>query len=423
MFFIADLHIHSHYAGATSKYLCLETIYQWALIKGIDVVGTGDFTHPAWIKELEEKLQPVGNGFYKLKELPVIDVLPGCKAQSREIMFCLSAEVNCEYEINGVHYKNHHLLYAPDIPTVYRLNAALTKYADLSKDGRPTLPMSAYQLFKIVLDISPKAYFIPAHVWTPWFSILGLRYGHSSIEECFKDMTKELFAVETSLSADPEMCSRYSSLDNLTLMSNSDAHSASNLGREVNLFNAELSYDGMFDAVKSKNGFLGTYEYYPQHGKYFNDGHRNCNISISTDVKYNNSCPACGRPLTIGVARRVEQLADRSLAEAKNKVQPFKYVLPLPEIFSEITGYSTESQKVNQAYAKAISFFGNEFDILQKIPLDNLRLYDTKLSIAIDRLRKDKKKFIAGYDGVKGKISFFDKDELGSNGTDQMRLF
>ena len=335
-FFIADLHTHSHYAGATSKFLCLETMYQWAVIKGIDVVGTGDFTHPAWIKELEQKLKPAGNGFFVLKGAPSINVLDNIKPQHKTIFFCISTEVNCEYVIDGIQYKNHHLIYAQDFETAHSINNLLSKFGDLSADGRPTLNMTAHQLFEIVLSFSPKAYFVPAHVWTPWFSTLGTKNGHASLEDCFKDLTPEIFAVETSLSADPLMCRRYSVLDNLTLMSNSDAHSAHKLGREVNLFNTELSYDGMFNAVKTKNGFSGTYEYYPQRGKYFNDGHRNCNISINPETYNNGICPICKKPLTIGVARRVEQLADRSENIAVVKFQPFQYTLPLNEIYGEL---------------------------------------------------------------------------------------
>lgn len=423
MFFIADLHTHSHYAGATSKFLCLETMYQWALIKGIDVVSTGDFTHPGWLKELEEKLQPNGNGFYTLKQLPDLTVLPGAKPQTRSVMFCLSSEVSCEYVIDERLYKSHHLLYAQDFETVHLINKTLSKYGDLSSDGRPTLSMSSYQLFDIILNISPKTYFVPAHVWTPWYSALGSKNGHDSVEDCFKDLAVELFAVETSLSADPLMCRRYSSLDKFTLMSNSDAHSASRLGREVNLLDAELSYNGLFDAVKTKKGFLGTYEYFPQRGKYFNDGHRKCNVSINPETRHDGICDVCKKPLTIGTAHRVEHIADRSIEDAKKISQPFKYVLPLPEIFAEILGFSEMSNKVLKLYSKAISFFGNEFTILNGVSLDDLQKYNQKLSIAIARLREDKKNFISGYDGEHGRIFFFEKNELEQMKPAQMELF
>ncbi|MGN6435292.1 MAG: endonuclease Q family protein [Agriterribacter sp.] len=423
MLFTADLHTHSHYAAATSKFLCLETMYQWALIKGIDVVSTGDFTHPAWINELEEKLQPVGNGFYTLKQLPQTSELPGATPAGRTVYFCLSTEVSCEYVVKGKQYKNHHLIYAPDFDTARLVNKALSRHSDLSLDGRPTLHLQAHELFKIVLDISPLAYFIPAHVWTPWYSTLGGMNGHDSLQDCFKDVTSQLFAVETSLSADPRMCRRYTALDHLTLMSNSDAHSAFKLGREVNLFDTELSYYAMFDAVKSKKGFLGTLEYYPQLGKYYNDGHRNCKLSVSPgDAAGKNVCPVCYRPFTIGVAHRVEQLANRSQNEVADNHQSFQYILPLPNMLAEIMGFSETSKAVEKKYAQAISYFGNEFDLLLKAPVEDIRRFHPTLSVAIERLRKDEKRFVAGYDGEYGKIYFFDEGDLKKK-PEQISLF
>jgi uncharacterized protein (TIGR00375 family) len=425
MFFIADLHTHSHFAGATSPNLCLETLYQWALIKGIDVVSTGDFTHPQWIKELEEKLQPENNGFYSLKQLPEINVLPGIKTKGRKIYFCLSVEVSCEYVVKGIRYRTHQLIYARDFETAHRINKILSKYGNLAADGRPSLHLQSHELFKIILDI-PYAYFVPAHVWTPWCSSLGAIEGHNSLQDCFKDVTPELFAVETSLSADPLMCRRYDALDTLTLLSNSDAHSAHNLGREVNLLNTELSYDAMFNAFKTTQGFLGTYEYFPQKGKCYNDGHRNCKVSLSVEEVTNNICPVCKEPLTIGVAHRVEQLANKKLGDVEEMVQPFQYVLPLPEIFAEIKSIKAEkpldTKIVRDIYSKAISFFGNEFDILQHVPLEDIHRYHPKLSIAIGRLRNNQKHFTAGYDGVYGNIHFFNKAELNVK-QNQMALF
>ncbi len=422
MFFIADLHTHSHYAAATSKFLCLETLYQWALIKGIDVVGTGDFTHPGWLKELREKLQPQENGFYTLKQLPELTELPGAQVRKRTVHFCLSTEVSCEYIIKGKQYKNHHLVYAPDFDTAYRISTALEKYGDLTIDGRPTLHLHAHELLKIVLDISPKACFVPAHIWTPWYSILGAMNGHNSLQDCFKDVAGELFAVETSLSADPLMCNRYTALDHLTLMSNSDAHSAHKLGREVNVFDTMLSYEDMFAAVKTRNGFCGTWEYYPQRGKYFNDGHRNCKVSLGVKDAHSGICPVCHEPLTIGVAHRVEQLADRPAQETVNPSQPFQYILPLPELLAEIMEISDTSKAVKKKYTQAISYFGNEFDALLQAPLEDIRRFHPTLSIAIERLRKDEKYFTAGYDGEHGRVYFFDDGELHRK-SEQMALF
>lgn len=413
MLFTADLHTHSKYAGATSPALCLETLHQWALIKGIDVVSTGDFTHPAWIKELQEKLQPADNGFYRLKQLPQMTVLPFAKPEGRTVYFCLSVEVSCKYRIGARNYRTHHLIYAKDFKTAHRINQRLSKYGNLAEDGRPTLHLPSHQLFKIVLEI-PGAYFVPAHIWTPWCSAIGAMEGHDSLQDCFKDVSQELFAVETSLSADPLMCSRYDALDNLTLLSNSDAHSARNLGREVNLLNTELSYDAMFGAFKTKEGFLGTYELFPQKGKCYNTGHRNCKISLSSEEVISNICSQCGKPLTVGVSHRVEQLATRE-AEAVI-TQPFKYVLPLPEVFAEILGVKAsnplEALRVAKEYAKAVSCFGNEFAILHKALLEDLERHHRKLSISIERLRNNEKRFTAGYDGRYGRIYFFEKEEL-----------
>lgn len=423
MFYIADLHTHSHYAGATSKDLCLETLYQWALIKGIDVVSTGDFTHPAWIKELQEKLQPNDNGFFTLKQLPASTELPGVKTIERTIYFCLSTEVSCEYEIKGKKYRTHQLIYARDFETVHRINKVLSRYGNLATDGRPSLRLQSHELFKIVLGI-PNAYLVPAHVWTPWCSSIGAMEGHNSLKDCFKDVTQELFAVETSLSADTLMCNRYDELNGLTLLSNSDAHSARNLGREVNLLNTELSYDAMFKAFKTKQGFLGTYELFPQKGKCYNMGHRDCKVSFNTDEINDTICPVCGKPLTIGVSLRVEQLANQNLT--LEKVQPFKYVLPLPEVFAEILNIKADvplhTKSVKELYTKAISHFGNEFDILHQVPLEDILRYNHKLSIAIERLRNNEKHFTAGYDGVYGKINFFNDGELNET-QKQLSLF
>jgi uncharacterized protein (TIGR00375 family) len=425
MFYVADLHTHSKYAEATSPDLCLETLYQWALIKGIDVVSTGDFTHPAWVKELEEKLQLSGNGFYTLKQLPANDALPGIRTKGRTIYFCLSVEVSCEYFINKRKFRTHQLIYAKDFETVHRINKILSQYGNLAADGRPSLHLQSHELFKIILDI-PNAYFVPAHIWTPWCSSIGAMEGHDSLQGCFKDVTHELFAVETSLSADPQMCNRYDALDNLTLLSNSDAHSPRNLGREVNLLDTDLSYDAMFNAFKTKQGFLGTYEYIPQKGKCYNTGHRKCGVSLRADEIDDIICPVCGKPLTIGVSHRVEQLANKNVIESTRNIQLFKYVLPLPEVLAEIKSIKNntpvKTKTVQEIYTKAISYFGNEFDILHHVSLEDIHRYHPKLCMAIERLRNNQKHFTAGYDGEYGRIYFFNEGELNAKPA-QMALF
>jgi len=264
MYYIADLHVHSSYSRATSKTLNLETLYQWAAIKGIHVVGTGDFTHPRWFQELQEKLIPDGNGFYKLKNPPPALM----RSQAIDTHFCLSTEVSCIYKEGNRLYKNHNLLYAPDFETVAKINSKLATIGNLAADGRPILGLSARNLLEIILEASDRAYLIPAHVWTPWFSALGSKAGYDSIEKCFKELAPYIFALETGLSSDPAMNRRVSALDRYTMVSNSDAHSPQNLGREANLFDTDYTYDGLFRALKTQQGFLGTLEFFPQEGKY-----------------------------------------------------------------------------------------------------------------------------------------------------------
>ncbi|MCG8433076.1 MAG: endonuclease Q family protein [Gammaproteobacteria bacterium] len=357
MFYIADLHIHSHYSRATSKNLNLESLYQWARVKGINVVGTGDFTHPFWFKELQEKLEPDGTGLFKLRNPPKDPAIPGIKVHDIEVRFCLTSEISSIYKYGDKVRKNHNLLYAPDFDTVARINAKLDAIGNLKADGRPILGLPARDLLDITLNTSERAYLIPAHVWTPWFSMLGSKSGYDSVKECFRDLADHIFALETGLSSDPEMNWRLSALDNYTLISNSDAHSPQKLGREANLLDTELSYDGLFDAIKTRQGFLGTYEFFPEEGKYHLDGHRKCNISLEPEetLKYNGLCPSCKQPLTVGVLHRVEKLADRDQPERPRNAADFHYIIPLPEIISEIQGVGPASKAVQHAFQQVIS--------------------------------------------------------------------
>lgn len=407
MYFTADLHVHSHYAKATSKYLNLETLYQWAKIKGVDVIGTGDFTHPAWFNELKEKLRPEKNGFFVLKDTP--KDLPHIKTSGNTVRFCLSTEINCETLHKGKLRRIHNLIYAADFETAKKISYKISTLCDPEEDGRPTIKLSSRNLLEIVLESSPDAHFIPAHIWTPWFSVLGSMYGYDSVEECFGDLTPQIFALETSLSADPFMTSKFSALDRFTLMSNSDAHSMKNVGREINRFNTEMTYYDMFGAIKSKKGFLGTYEFFHALGKYYYDGHRNCKVSLvpqkSKEINY--VCPICKRPVTVGTLGRSEELSDRKEMSAK---QSFEYIMPLPEILSEIYGMSEESKKIELEYSKIVSAFGNEFDILHKIPVENIHKRNHILAIAISRMRNRQFEAIPGYDGAYGRINFLKKE-------------
>ena len=361
MRYIADLHIHSHYSRATSKNLNLESLYQWARIKGIDVVGTGDFTHPFWFRELKEKLSPDGTGFFRLKNPP--PDLPGFKCRDIDVRFCLTTEISSIYKGSGQVRKNHNLIYAPDFETVSRLNTRLAAIGNLEADGRPILGLPARDLMEIVLETSEETYLIPAHIWTPWFSTLGAKSGYDSIETCFGDLSDHIFAVETGLSSDPEMNWRVSELDRYTLISNSDAHSPPKLGREANLFDTERSYRGMFTAIRARDGFLGTLEFFPEEGKYHLDGHRHCEVRMTPEEssRRENRCPVCGQILTIGVLHRIEVLADREAPQYPDKRTKFEHLVPLPEVLSEIKGTGPGSKAVFEAYRGVISIFGNEF--------------------------------------------------------------
>lgn len=410
MFYIADLHTHSRYAQATSKFLNLETMYQWAQVKGINVVGTGDFTHPAWFAELQEKLEPDGSGFFKLKQPPSSPALPGVKVKDSDIRFCLSTEISSVYVHGNKVRKNHNLVYAPDFDTAAAINQKLSRLTDLALDGRPTIALPSRDLVELLLNTSEKAYLVPAHAWTPWFSTLGSRGGYDSVEECFRDLTPHIFALETGLSSDPAMNWRWSQLDRFTMLSSSDAHSPQKLGREANRFDTELSYDGMFHAIKTGIGFHGTYEFFPEEGKYSYDGHRKCGVSLhpAETIKLNNICPRCNKPLTIGVMHRLELLADRTAPQQPQRAAGFEYIIPLPEILAELHGVGTESKRVTAAFVEAISAFGNEFTLLKKAPLSDISRHDARLAEGIRRMREGEVKRIAGYDGVYGVIKVFE---------------
>lgn len=415
MFYIADLHIHSHYSRATSKDLNLETLYQWARVKGIHVVGTGDFTHPQWFKELQEKLEPDGNGLFRLKNPPATPALPGMKVQDIDVRFCLTSEISSIYKYGDKVRKNHNLVYAPDFETVARINAKLSTIGNLASDGRPILGLPSRDLLEIVLAASDQAYLVPAHVWTPWFSTLGSRGGYDSIDECFRDLSGHIFAIETGLSSDPAMNWQWSALDRFTLISSSDAHSPQKLGREANLFNTERSYEGLFNALKTQKGFLGTYEFFPEEGKYHHDGHRKCGISWLPEesVQHNCLCPQCGEPLTIGVLHRIQKLSDRAEPKKPEGAASFDYIIPLPEILSEIKGSGPDSKAVQQLFHQTISTFGNEFNVLKEVPVEDLNKQGGPvLAEAIRRMRAQEVKPVPGYDGLYGVIKIFEEGEV-----------
>ncbi|MDP6682581.1 MAG: UvrD-helicase domain-containing protein [Desulfobacterales bacterium] len=386
-------------------------------LKGISVVGTGDFTHPGWFSEIKEKLVPIGDGLFKLKE----DLSKRCDEQVPRacrgtVYFILSCEISNIYKKRGKTRKNHNLVCLPDIALVEQFNSKLNRIGNIKSDGRPILGLDVRNLLEILLDTSDDGYLIPAHIWTPWFSLLGSKSGFNSLDECFEDLTPHVFAVETGLSSDPAMNWRVSGLDHLTLVSNSDAHSPDKLGREANLFDTDISYQAIRSALKEGNPkqFLGTIEFYPEEGKYHLDGHRKCKVRFwpKKTKKNNGICPVCGKEVTKGVLYRIEELADRPEGIKPEKTSPFYPVIPLKEILSEILKVGSGSKKVKLSYNKLLSKLGTEFDILQKLSLKNIDSAGIPLlGEAVKRMRKKEVKILPGYDGEFGKIKFFETSE------------
>lgn len=397
---IADLHIHSRYSRATSKEMIIPKIAEYARLKGIDMVGSGDFTHPEWLKELKRDLKNIGDGIFEYNG----------------VKFVLNVEVNNIYTRKGKVRRLHNIIFAPDFATVEKVNGYLTKYGKLASDGRPILSLDSYDMFKQLLDISPDVFLIPAHIWTPWFSMFGANSGFDSIEDCFGDLTDAFFAVETGLSSDPSMNWRLSVLDKYTLVSNSDAHSPSRLGREANVFEHDVNYFQLRDILKNKNReeFLYTIEFYPQEGKYHFDGHRKCGVRLSPkEARFNNNiCPVCSKSLTIGVLHRIEALADRDEGATPDNTIPYKNLIPLEEIIAEAMGCGRDTVGVKNEYRRLCSTFGSEFEILLNTPIEDLKeSAQEKIAIAIDRVRRGDVIINPGYDGEFGEVRIFEKEK------------
>jgi uncharacterized protein (TIGR00375 family) len=389
-----------------------EGIWKWAQLKGITVIGTGDFTHPQWLKELKEKLQPVGNGLFTLrKKFQSGDVPASCKA---EVYFILTAEVSCIYSKNGKTRKVHSVILSPDFAAAGQLNLLLARIGNLRSDGRPILGLDAKKLLQLTLDASTENLYIPAHAWTPHFSVLGAASGFDSLLECYDELTPHIYAIETGLSSDPLMNWRLSSLDNITLLSNSDAHSAAKIGREANIFNTDISYDAMLSAIRTKKGFAGTIEFFPEEGKYHNDGHRDCGVSLTPEetIKYGNLCPVCSRKLTIGVMHRVEKLADREPGFKPENAPSFSSIIPLPDIIAEGLQCGVNTKKVRALYFPLLEQLGNEFKVLLHTPLDDIERAGTLLiREAIARMRAGRVHIAPGFDGEYGKVRIFEDKE------------
>ncbi len=415
---IADFHIHSHFSMATSKKLVPEHLDYWARMKGITIVGSGDFTHPGWVAELEEKLEPAEPGLFKLKRDvkndPALQTpfLPG-----QDVRFLLTAEISNIYKKNDKVRKVHNVVFAPDFKTVHAIQQKIQNLGgNITSDGRPILGLDSKDLLELCLDCSGDIFFIPAHIWTPWFSVLGDKSGFDSVEECFDDLTKYIFAVETGLSSDPPMNWMCSFLDRFTLVSNSDAHSPEKLGRNANVFDIELSYQGIVDALKTGDPkrCLGTIDLFPQEGKYHYDGHRKCGVCwdpVQT-LSHNRLCTGCGKPVTVGVMNRVVRISDRENPENRPNRLPFASIIPLKEILSEILGVAPTSKKVDKEYFSIIKKGIPELELLLDTAIDEIESMDQPLVAEAIRRMRNREVFVQeGYDGEYGVIKVFQKDE------------
>jgi DNA helicase-2/ATP-dependent DNA helicase PcrA len=418
MRFHADLHVHSKYSRATSRDLDLEHLAHWAGRKGVGVVATGDFTHPAWRAELKDKLISAEPGLFRLKpeieQAALATLPPACRSPAR---FMLAVEISTIYKKAGRTRKIHHLIYAPDFATADRISASLARIGNIASDGRPILGLDSRDLLEITLAASPDAYLVPAHIWTPWFAALGSQSGFDSIEDCYGDLARHIFAVETGLSSDPPMNWRLSMLDRFRLVSNSDAHSPGKLGREATTFDCDLDYFAIRRALETGDGYVGTVEFFPEEGKYHLDGHRKCAVRLAPreTLASGGRCPHCGEPATVGVLHRVEVLADRSEAEAKPPATAGRVasLVPLPEIIAEIVQSGHASKTVERAYDRVITALGPELSILGETPLEDIARADSSLlAEAITRLRAGQVIRESGYDGEYGVIRLFADDEL-----------
>ena len=448
---IADLHIHSKYSRAVSPKMDIDHLCQWAKIKGIDLVGTGDFTHFKWLEEIKLKLKEDGSGFLRLKNEKFSTSSNSNYSssepagESRSIRFMLTSEISCIYKQGDLSRhgqamtdkvrKIHLIVFAPSIKTVEKINTELAKIGNIHSDGRPILGISAYNLAKLIFDIDDRCMVVPAHAWTPWFSIFGSKSGFDSIEECFGDLTPKIYAIETGLSSDPEMNWRLSALDKITLISNSDAHSMQNLGREANVFEIDsdkFTYDEISDIIKTKDKkrFPSTLEFYPEEGKYHFDGHAACKLCVDpfkpvilNEVKDLDSsqaqndnikrCPICRRPMTIGVASQVAKLADRKESKQLKNFPDSIHLVPLREIIANAYGVGVQSKKVNAEYDRLIKEFGSEFKILLDLDEEEFAKLPPRIAQGILNIKNHDLTIDPGYDGIFGKVHIFKDEDLG----------
>ncbi len=417
MKFTADLHIHSHYSRATAKNLDLEHLYLWCQLKGVHIVGTGDFVHPAWLKELEEKLEPAEEGLFKLRAKfakPMdAQVPPACRGQVR---FLLTVEISNIYKRLDKVRKVHNLIWSPSFEAAKKIQAKLGAIGNIKSDGRPILGLDSRDLLEITLEADPMNLFVPAHIWTPWFSALGSMGGFDRIEDCFVDLTDHIYAVETGLSSDPVMNWRLKQLDRFVLVSNSDAHSPSKVGREANLFDTEFSYRGIYNALKDPKdkGLVSTQEFFPEEGKYHYDGHRACQTRLHPreTIKNKGLCPVCGKGVTVGVMARVEELADRPEGEKSPRSRPYKNLITLPQLIGEAKDVGPAAKAVEQVFHNMLATIGNECHILCDAPLEQIKKSaGDVIAEGVSRMREGKVDIAAGYDGEYGTIKIFSAKE------------
>jgi uncharacterized protein (TIGR00375 family) len=393
---IADLHLHSKYSRATSREMDVENMARWCKIKGITVVGTGDFTHPIWLRELRAKLKPTDRGLYT----------------HGGMHFMLTVEVSNIYPQGGRLRKIHNVIFAPSLETAERINAVLGRFGSLMADGRPTLTLPSDKLVEYVMEISPDCMVVPAHAWTPWFSLFGSNSGFDALEECFGAQSRHIAAVETGLSSDPPMNWRLGQLDRVMLLSNSDAHSPAKLGREANVFEAEPDYYELLRILREKDTsrFLYTIEFFPEEGKYHYDGHRACSARMTPrEAKAGgNRCPVCGRPVTVGVMHRVEDLADRAEGFVPIGAVPYRNLIPLEEIIAEAMGQQVGTGAVREEYFKLCARLGSEFAVLLDVPVEELAKHTTaRVADGVRRVRDGQIEIKPGYDGTYGEIHIF----------------
>lgn len=411
--YIADLHIHSRYSRATSRELTPENLELSARRKGIRLLGTGDFSHPAWRAELEEKLVPAEDGLYRLRKEYMRE--PGEGDACKGTRFVVSGEISSIYKQDGRVRKVHSLILLPGLEEAELLSKRLEAIGNIHSDGRPILGLSCRDLLEIMLETCPDGIFVPAHIWTPHFSMFGACSGFDTVEECFGDLAPHIHAVETGLSSDPPMNWRLSALDRFQLISNSDAHSPAKLGREANLLDTELSYAGLKGALETGSGLAGTIEFFPEEGKYHFDGHRKCHICMSPleAESHGGLCPVCKKRMTMGVSHRIDQLADRPEGFLPERRKPFESLVPLPEVIAASTGRSAASKRVQEEYLDMLRVLGTEFEILREVPIGDIRRHFGRLAAeGIRRLRNGEVTRLPGFDGEYGTIRLFRPDEL-----------